>query len=123
MRKILCVGPKHFDQLKSESGPAYNSALRLPRWRWPVMRLWRLNVYGAIIATLLFDATERKSFCCSTMKSYKKLSTTVLSIPVDLCNNIFVQIWIFLSTSLKKTNIGTVWTLRSICAWLWVSLC
>ena len=60
--------------------PTYNSALRLPRWRLLVMPLWRLNVYGAIMATLLFDATTiLKSFWCSTMQSYQKLSTKVLS--------------------------------------------
>jgi len=31
------------------------------------------------MATLLFDATELKSFWCSTMQSYQKLSTKVLS--------------------------------------------
>jgi len=35
-----------------------------------------------------------------------------------LCNNIFVRIWIFPSTSFKKTSIGTGRTLRTICAWL-----
>jgi len=28
VKKILCVGPKHFDQLKSKPGQTYNSALR-----------------------------------------------------------------------------------------------
>jgi len=58
-KKKLCAGPKHFDQLKSESDPNRNSThLQLCSavtwWRWPVMRLWRLNTYGAIMATLLF---------------------------------------------------------------------
>ena len=32
-----------------------------------VSALWRLNVYGAIVARLLLDATEIESFLCSTM--------------------------------------------------------
>jgi len=90
MRKISCAGQKHFDQLKSEPCPTYNSALRLPRWRWPVMRLWRLNVYGAIMSTMLLDTTILKSFWCSTMQSYQKLSTKVVSTLV-----LFVTTYLF----------------------------
>jgi len=47
-----------------------------------VSALWRLNVHGAIVARLLFDATELESFWCSTTQSYQKLSTKGLSILV-----------------------------------------
>jgi len=77
MRKLVCRP----DQLKSKPGPTRKArpklqlcaALRLPRWRLPVMRLWFLNVYGAIMATLLFDKT------ILNMQNYQKLSTKVLS--------------------------------------------
>jgi len=42
--------------------------------------LWYFHIYGAIIARLLFDATELESFWCSTVQSYQKLSTKALSI-------------------------------------------
>jgi len=79
--KILCAGPTHFDQLslnparpkKPSPTKSNNSELWLLRWRWQVMRLWRLNVYGAFIATLLFDATILESFWCSAMQSYQKI--------------------------------------------------
>jgi len=64
-----------------KSGPTYNSVLRLPRWKWPVMRLWRLSGYGTIMATLLLVATILESFWCSTMQSYQKLSTKALPTP------------------------------------------
>jgi len=40
-----------------------------------VSALWRLNVDGAIIARLLFDATEHKFSGVLTIQSYQKLST------------------------------------------------
>jgi len=36
-----------------------------------VSALWRLIVYGANMARLLFDATELESFWCSTRQSYQ----------------------------------------------------
>ena len=44
--------------------------------------LWGLNIYGVIMARLLFDATDLESFWCSTKQSYRKLSTQALSILV-----------------------------------------
>jgi len=125
MRKILCAGPKHFDQLKSSTpartekpDPTYNYALRLPRWRWPVMRLWRY-VYGDVVV-----------WCCNTRKflvfnhaKLPKIEYKSRVISSALCNNRFVRIWIFRSTSFEKTNIETVWTLRTICAWLCIIAC
>ena len=46
-----------------------------------VSTLWRLNVYGEIIARLLFDATE---LWCSTTQSYQELCTKALSILVPI---------------------------------------
>ena len=43
-----------------------------------VSALWRLNVYGAIMARLLFDPTELEKFWYSTMQSYQKLSRPTL---------------------------------------------
>jgi len=78
-----------------------------------VSALWRLNVYDTVMARLLVDVTEVKSFCCSTMQNYLKLSTKVPCIYFSaLCNNIFLQIWIFLATSFEK-NIGTIWTVET----------
>jgi len=83
--KILCAGPTHFDQLSlnparpKKPSPTNNSELWLLRWRWQVMRLWRLNVYGAFIATLLFDATILESFWCSAVQSYQKIEYKILS--------------------------------------------
>ena len=105
MPKILCAAPKHFDQLTVSRNPTYNSALRLPRRRWPVMRLRRLYDYGAIMATLLFDATKLESFWCSTMQSYQKLSTKLWSSLV-----LFVTSYLFESgfprSSLKKQHLN-----------------
>jgi len=46
------------------AGDAIVSAL----WRWNFECLW------CNMARLLFDATELKSFWCSTMQTYQKLS-------------------------------------------------
>jgi len=47
-----------------------------------VSALRRLNVYGAIVARLLFDAVEFERFWCSTKQSYQKLCTKSLSVLV-----------------------------------------
>ena len=36
-----------------------------------VSALWRLNVYGAVMASLLFDGTERKHSWCWNKKTYQ----------------------------------------------------
>jgi len=102
-KKKLCAGPKHFDQLKSESGPNRNSThLQLCSavtwWRWPVMRLWRYlwRNYGDVVV-----------WCYRTRKflvfNHAELLEIECKSPVHsnaLGNNIFVRMWIFLSTVL-----------------------
>ena len=87
------------------------------------MRLWRLNVYGTITARLLFDAAELETFMVFNYEKLPKIQYKSLVYSGALYNNLFVRIWIFLSTSFKKTGIGTVCTPRTICAWLWVFVC
>jgi len=123
MRKISCAGQKHFDQLKSEPGPTCNSALQLPRWRWPVMQLWRLNVYGAIMSTLLLDSTILESFLCSTMQSYQKLSTKVVSTLVLFVTTYLFESGFSVPLHLKKNKYRNRLNLRTICAWVWISVC
>jgi len=54
------------------------------------------------MASFLFDVTELESFRCSTKHSHQKLCTKPPVYSSALCNNIFVRIWIFLSTSFEK---------------------
>jgi len=66
-----------------------------------VSALWRLNVYGTIKARFLFDAMLFKVSCAQPCKIAKNL----VQIPFysnALYNNVFVRIWIFLSTSFDK---------------------
>jgi len=68
-----------------------------------VSTLLRLIVYGAIMARLLFDATEvERKFL---VFKHAKLPEVECKSPVysnALYNNIFGSIWIFLSTSFEK---------------------
>jgi len=66
-----------------------------------VSALLCLNVYDAIMARLLFDATEFKSFWCSTMQSYQTLSTKAYLF-YAFCDNTFVRFLVFLSTSFRE---------------------
>jgi len=64
---------------------------------------WRLNVNGANMASLLFDATEFESFWCPT----SQVNRNCVQIPVyssDLRINVFVRIWNCLSTSFEKLS-------------------
>jgi len=117
--KILCAGPKHFDQLKSEPGPNRKAQPDLQL----CAAVTTLKMAGDAIVTFkcLWRNYGDVVWCYRTRKflvfNHAKLPEIEYESPVysnALCNNIFVRIWIFLSTSLKKTNIGTLWTPRTI---------
>jgi len=61
-----------------------------------------LNVDGAFIARLLFDATEHEFYGVLTTQNYQKLCTRVCSRALNV--NILVRIWIILSTSFEKQD-------------------
>jgi len=80
--------------------------------------LWSLKVYDVIMARLVFVAVEIKRFWCPTMQSYQKLSRPrKLCLFCALCKNIFVPVWMFLSTSLEK-EVSELFEPR-----LWVLVC
>jgi len=56
------------------------------------------------MAGLLFDATELKSFYCSTMQNYLKLSTKALSILVHFATTHFWKSGFSLLLHLKKIS-------------------
>jgi len=58
--------------------------------------------YGTIMAKLLFDDTELKSFWCSTMQSYQKLSTKVPSNLVLFVTTYLFESWFSSILNLKK---------------------
>ena len=68
-----------------------------------VSALWRLNVYGAIMHSLLFFSFIELE--CFWWSNHAKLFEIVYKKPAyssALSNNIYVRIWIFLSTSFEK---------------------
>ena len=88
--------------------------------------LLHLNVYGAIMARLLFDATELKHFWCSTMQSYKKLIPKTLSILLPFATTHLCESGVFSLHYLKNKyrnhlNPWNVWLVA--CVWLLVTVC
>jgi len=88
--------------------------------------LLHLNVYGAIMARLLFDATELKRFWRSTMQSYQKLIPKTLSILLPfaithLCESGVSSLHHLKNNYRNHLNPWNVWLLA--CVWLLVIVC